>query len=268
MRYSNVLLTGAAGKIGSALRKALAPKCDHLRISDLRPLSAEHPSEEAVQCDLNDADGVRRLCEGMDAVIHMGGRASDGPWPQLLQENIVCTMNLLEAARINGADRVLFASSNHVTGMYPIDRRIAGRDPVRPDSIYGLTKAFGEDATAFYAFKYGVRGFCMRIGTFAERPAHRRALSTWCSPADLVRLVEVGLSADYVHEIVYGVSKNTRSWWDNSAAERLGYQPLDDAEDYAFQVEHIAPDNELERNFQGADRVSDDFSGREEWLRR
>ncbi|WP_309083336.1 NAD(P)-dependent oxidoreductase [Chelativorans sp.] len=268
MRCSRVLLTGAAGRIGTVLRKALAPQCDLLRVSDIRPLSAEHPSEEAVQCDLNDGEGVRRLCEGIDAVVHMGGRPSDGPWAELLQTNILCTMNLLEGARINKVDRVLFASSNHVTGMYPVGRELSHLTPARPDSVYGLTKAFGEDATAYYALKHGVRGFCMRIGSFTEKPRNRRALATWCSPADMVRLVEVGLAADYVHEIVYGVSNNTRSWWDNSNAERLGYRPRDNAEDYAAEVEHILAEDELEREFQGGDRVPFEFTGRREWLLR
>jgi uronate dehydrogenase len=267
MQYSRVLLTGAVGRIGTVVRKALAPKCALLRVSDIKPLEAEHPAEEVMQCDLADAEAVNRACQGIDAIIHMGGRPGEGPWPQLLQANVVCTMNLLEAARLNKVDRVLFASSNHVTGMYPVGRELSHLTPARPDSLYGLTKAFGEDATAYYAFKYGVRGFCLRIGSFTVRPNNRRALSTWCSFDDLVRLVEVGLSADYVHEVVYGVSKNKRSWWDNSVAERLGYSPQDNAEDYADEVEHIVAEDPLERNFQGGDRVSHDFFGHPEWMR-
>jgi len=268
MRYSRVLLTGAAGRIGTVLRKALAPKCDLLRVSDIRPLAQEHTAEEVVHCDLNDAEGVRQLCQGIHAIIHMGGRPTDGPWSQLLHANFMSTMNLLEAARINKVDRLLFASSNHVTGMYPVGRQLSHLSPARPDSIYGLTKAFGEDAVAYYAFKHGVRGFCMRIGSFTEKPLNRRALATWCSHSDLVRLVEVGLSADYVHEIVYGVSKNSRCWWDISNAEKLGYHPQDNAEVFASEVEHIVPEDEMERDFQGGDRVPFDFSGRVEWLER
>ncbi|HEY4202743.1 MAG TPA: NAD(P)-dependent oxidoreductase [Devosiaceae bacterium] len=264
--YSRVLLTGAVGRIGTVIRKALAPKCELLRVSDIRPVVAEHASEEAVECDLADGEAVTRLCDGIDAIIHMGGRPGEGPWPQLLQANVVCTMNLLEAARINKVGRVIFASSNHVTGMYASGRTLSPASPVRPDSLYGLTKAFGEDATAYYAFKYGIRGFCLRIGSFTPRPNNRRALSTWCSHDDLVRLVEVGLTADYAHEIVYGVSKNTRSWWDNSAAEKLGYQPQDNAEEYAAGVEHIIATDPLERDFQGGDRVPHEFSGNPDWM--
>jgi uronate dehydrogenase len=266
MQYSNVLLTGAVGRIGTVLREALAPKCALLRVTDIRPVAAQRANEEAVQCDLADAEGVVSLCKGVDAIIHMGGRPGEAPWPQLLEANIASTMNLLEAARINKVDRILYASSNHVTGMYPIGRELSHLTPARPDSLYGLTKAFGEDATAYYAFKYGVRGMCLRIGSFTPRPENRRALSTWCSPADLVRLVEVGLSADYIHEIVYGVSNNTRSWWDNSAAERLGYAPQDNAEDYLAQVENIIAKDPVERDFQGGDRVLFEFAGKPAWM--
>lgn len=266
--YKKILLTGAVGRIGTVLREALAPKCELLRVSDIRPLDAQHANEQAVQCDLANTDAVRELCEGMDAIIHMGGRAGEGPWPELLQTNVVCTMNLLEGARLGKVDRILYASSNHVTGMYPVGRELSHLTPARPDSLYGLTKAFGEDATAYYAYKYGLRGFCLRIGSFTPVPKNRRALSTWCSHADLVRLVEVGLSADYVHEIVYGVSNNSRSWWDNSVAEKLGYKPRDNAEDYADQIEQIVAQNPIERDFQGGDRASHEFAADPEWMRR
>lgn len=268
MTYGRVLLTGAVGRIGTVIRAALAPKCALLRVSDIRPVVAEHTNEEAVQCDLADAGAVEALCEGIDAIIHMGGRPGEGAWPELLQTNVVCTMNLLEGARLAKTDRLIFASSNHVTGMYPVGKQLDHLTPARPDSLYGLTKAFGEDATAYYAYKYRLRAMCLRIGSFTPVPRNRRALSTWCSHNDLVRLVEVGLSADYTHEVVYGVSNNTRSWWDNSAAERLGFRPRDNAEDYAAEVEHIVAENEIERDFQGGDRSSHDYHGDPEWMRR
>jgi uronate dehydrogenase len=231
-------------------------------------LVADHPAEEVVLCDLADADGVASLCAGVDTIIHMGGRPGDGPWQELLQTNIVNTMNLFDGARRAGVGRVLYASSNHVVGMYPAGRRLEVTSPLRPDSLYALTKAFGEDTAAYYAYKYGIRGFCMRIGSFTERPKNRRALSTWCSHGDLMRLVEVGLTADYAHAVVYGVSNNSRSWWDNSPATALGYRPLDNAEDYAAEVEHIVPEDAIERDLQGADRSSDDFRGNHDWLQR
>ena len=100
----------------------------------------------------------------------------------------------------------------------------------------GVTKAFGEDMAALYAYKHGIRSFCLRIGSCLPRPDNRRALSTWLSHGDFVRLIQVGLIADYVHEIVYGVSGNKRSWYDNSNATRLGYRPLDNSEKYAEKI--------------------------------
>jgi uronate dehydrogenase len=266
MTQSSVLLTGAAGRVGSVLRDGLASK-HVLRLTDRQPLVPKHPTEEIRLCDLADADGIARLCEGMDAIVHMGALPQEGDWPQLLSANIAGTINIFEGARRAGVRRVVFASTNHVTGMHPRSRRLSSASPVRPDSRYGLTKAFGEDLGALYAYKHGIGSFCIRIGSFAARPQSERALATWVSFRDMVQLVEVGLTADYVHEIVYGVSANTRSWWDNDAAMRLGYRPQDNAETFAADVEHIGPKNPLDQEFQGGDRVADEFAGHLEWLR-
>jgi uronate dehydrogenase len=202
----------------------------------------------------------------MDAVIHLGGIANEAGWPDLLQANIAGVINIYEGARRAGVERVIFASSNHATGMYPIHRTLSHETSPRPDSRYGLTKAFGEDVAALYAYKHGIRSLCLRIGSCQPKPDNRRALSTWQSYADFVRLVQVGLSADYVHEIVYGVSRNARSWWDNSAAYRLGYDPQDDAEVYAAEIESVPLATELANAYQGGNFVPEEFSSRKEWL--
>ena len=266
MTLNRLLITGAAGTLGHILRGAFAGRFQLLRLSDRSPLGPTGPEEEAITCDLADAASVRRLCEGVDAIVHLGGIANEAAWPELLQSNIAGVINLYEGARKAGVERVIFASSNHATGMYPNDKTLSYETPPRPDSRYGLTKAFGEDVAALYAYKHGIRSFCLRIGSCLPKPDNRRALSTWLSQADFVRLVEVGLSADYVHEIAYGVSRNTRSWWDNSAAYRLGYAPQDDAEIYAAEVGDIELKTELARNYQGGNFVPAEFSGREEWL--
>ena len=266
MTPNRILLTGAGGLLGGLLRRALAGQFQLLRLSDIVPLGEPAAGEEIVACDLADAAAVEALCEGMDAVIHLAGIPREAGWPELLRSNIVGTLNLYEGARRAGVDRVIFASSNHVTGMHPTDRTVSGESPVRPDSRYGLTKAFGEDMAALYAYKHGIRSFCLRIGSCLPKPDNRRALSTWLSHGDFVRLIQVGLTADYVHEIVYGVSRNTRSWWDNSAAYRLGYAPQDDAEVYAAEVENIEVAVDLARDYQGGAFVAQEFSGRREWL--
>jgi uronate dehydrogenase len=266
MNSQRILLTGAAGRLGSILRQAFAGRFQLLRLSDVAPMGATGEGEEIVTCDLADATTVQALCEGIDAIVHLGGIPYETGWSELLQSNIAGTINLYEGARHAGVDRVIFASSNHASGMYPNDRAISGESPPRPDSRYGLTKAFGEDVAALYAYKHGIRSLCLRIGSCLPKPDNKRALSTWLSHGDFVRLVEVGLTADYVHEIVYGVSGNTRSWWDNSAAYRLGYEPQDDAEIYAAEVGTIELGTELARHYQGGNFVPEEFSGCKEWL--
>lgn len=266
MTPNRILLTGAAGRLGSLLRQAFVGQFQLLRLSDVAPLGKAGEREEVVACDLSDGAAVQALCEGMEAIIHLGGIPYETGWPELLQSNIVGTINLYEGARRAGVDRVIFASSNHATGMHPNDRILSGESPPRPDSRYGLTKAIGEDVAALYAYKHGIRSLSLRIGSCLPRPDNKRALSTWLSHGDFVRLVQVGLTADYIHEIVYGVSRNTRSWWDNSSAYRLGYEPQDDAEVYAAEVEAIELGTDLARNYQGGNFVPDEFSGRKEWL--
>jgi len=266
MTSKRILLTGAAGHLGGVLRRSFAGQIQLLRLSDIVSPGTAGEGEEIVTCDLADAAAVRTLCEGVDAIIHLGGIAYEAGWPEMLKSNITGTINLYEGARHAGVDRVIFASSNHATGMYPNDRTLSGESPPRPDSRYGLTKAFGEDVAALYAYKHGIRSLCLRIGSCLPRPDNKRALSTWLSHADFVRLVQVGLTAEYIHEIVYGVSKNTRSWWDNAAAYRLGYAPQDDAELYAAEVGDIELKTELARRYQGGNFVPEEFSSREEWL--
>ncbi|QRM29396.1 NAD(P)-dependent oxidoreductase [Microvirga sp. VF16] len=266
MTSKRILLTGAAGLLGDVLRRSFAGQFQLLRLSDIVSLGTAGKGEEIVACDLADAAAVEAMCQGVDAIIHLGGIPYETGWPELLRSNIIGTINLYEGARRAGVDRVIFASSNHATGMHPNDRMLSGESPARPDSRYGLTKAFGEDVAALYAYKHGIRSFCLRIGSCLPKPDDKRALSTWLSQDDFVRLIQVGLSADYVHEIVYGVSKNTRSWWDNSAAYRLGYEPQDNAEVYAADVGDIELKTELARQYQGGNFVADEFEGRKEWL--
>ncbi len=268
MTSSRILLTGAAGKLGQVLREALAPHAETLRISDIAPLGPPGSQEEVVVCDLADAATVYRMCQGVDTIIHFGGISGEREWPELLHANIVGVANIYEGARRAGVYRMIFASSNHATGLYPTDARLSHLTPPRPDSLYGLTKAFGEDVAAHYAYKHGIRDLCLRIGSCAPKPRNRRALSTWLSYADLVRLINVGLTADYIFEIAYGVSNNTRSWWDISAARRLGYERRDNAEAYAAHVEQIEPDDVFARDCQGGSLAAARFTGWKEWLSR
>jgi uronate dehydrogenase len=255
-----VLLTGAAGRLGSVLRERLGGRFELLRLSDIRPMAPAQAGEETIVCDLADAEAVERLCAGIDAVLHFGGIAFDCPWNELLPANIAGTANIFEAARKTDVERVIFASSNHVIGLYPVSQRLDEKAQPRPDSFYGVSKAFGEDLAAHYAWKHGIRTFAMRIGSCRAEPDGLRALSTWLSFGDLERLVMTGLTADYAHEIVYGVSRNARAWWDNSNAYRLGYDPQDDAEAYANRFGERPPDGGYEATLQGGSAAARGFS--------
>ena len=231
-----VLITGAAGDIGTRLRATMAGKY-RLRLSDRRPVENLSPEEEAMSADITDASAVTSLMEGVDAVVHLGGVSREAAWRPILDANIVGAYNVFEAAREKGVARVIFASSNHAVGFYPRDRRIGVDVTVRPDSRYGVSKAFGEALGSLYADKYGLRVLCIRIGNVADAPLDVRRLSIWVSARDLTQLIEIGIEhPDLRYEIVYGASDNARAWWDNSNAARLGYRPQDRSEDYAEEV--------------------------------
>lgn len=260
-----VLITGAAGNIGRVLRRSLRGAYPTVRLSDIADLGEADAGEELWPADLRNLAQVKAAARGADAIIHLGAVSKEADWEAIHETNIVGTYNILEAARQYNVARVVLASSNHVTGFHRCTRRIGPLDPIRPDSRYGVSKAFGEALGRMYADKYGVSCVCLRIGTFAERPGGGRALSTWISPRDMVQLTRCSLDAPDVHfEIVYGVSANHRSWWDNPGADRLGYKPVDDAEQYAaVALQTAAPSDmsDVERLFQGTPYCAIEFSG-------
>ena len=231
-----VLITGAAGGVGGHLRRALADAYD-LRLSDVRPIADLARGERFVRANLARLPDALRITKGVDAIIHLGGYSVEGPWADILEANIVGCYNVFEAARRNGVKRLLFATSNHVVGFYARDARIDHLAPVRPDSRYGVSKVFGEALGRLYADKYGLEIFCMRLGNVHPFPVDKRRLSLWMSPRDLAQLCTIGLEhPDLRFEIVYGVSGNARSFYDNSNAARLGYRPQDDSEPLAAAV--------------------------------
>jgi len=231
-----VLVTGAAGGVGGHLRRELAERYD-LRLSDVRPIAALAKRERFTKANLARLADAVRITKGVDAIIHLGGYSVEGPWADILEANIVGSYNLFEAARRNGVRRVLFATSNHAVGFYRRDERVDHLAPVRPDSRYGVSKVFGEALGRLYADKYGLEVFCMRLGNVHPFPVDKRRLSLWLSPRDLAQLCTIGLEhPDLRFEIVYGVSGNARSFYDNRNAARLGYRPQDDSEPQAAAV--------------------------------
>lgn len=260
-----VLITGAAGDIGRVLRDGLHGRYDLLRLSDRAAMEPARQGEQTVMADLTDMQAVAALMPGMDAVVHLGGIAGEASWEAILANNLCGTVNVFEAARLAGIRRVLFASSNHVVGFHPRSARLDHTAAHRPDTRYGLAKAFGEDLGRLYADKHGMRVMCMRIGSFQAEPKDVRQLSTWISHGDMVRLVIAGLEAtDLGFEVVYGVSRNTRAWWDNSRAFGLGYDPQDNAEDWAGALLTQSPGERggaLATRLQGGTFCEKEFDG-------
>lgn len=250
-----ILITGAAGGVARFLRDELAGDY-HLRLSDLTPIDDLSATESFVAVDVSDASQVLAAARGCDGIIHLGAVSVEGDWEPILAANIVGTYNVYEAARIAGVPRVIFASSNHAMGFYPRSETIGVDRTVRPDSRYGVSKVFGEALASLYADKYGVNSLCIRIGNVAERPADVRRLSIWLSPRDLAQLVRIGFEHPAIrYEIVYGMSDNARSWWDNANAARLGYEPQDRSEDHAEAIlaAHPAPGDGVADTHQGGD---------------
>ena len=237
--FHRLLLTGAAGGLGKELRQRLKPHAEILRLSDIAPMAAaEGPAEEVVTCDLADKAGVHDLVEGVDAILHFGGISTEHAFEPILEANIRGTFNLYEAARRHGVKRIVFASSNHVIGFYRQDQRIDASVPQRPDSYYGLSKAFGEDLASFYFDRYGIETVSIRIGSSFPEAQNRRMLATWLSYEDLTDLILRSLTTpDVGHTIVYGASANRDSWWDNRLAAHLGFQPKDSSEPFRAKVE-------------------------------
>jgi len=182
------------------------------------------------------ADALR-ITKGVDAIIHLGGYSVEGPWEGILQANIIGCYNVFEAARRNGVKRIVFPTSNHAVGFYRRDQTIDHGVYPKPDSRYGVSKVFGEALGSLYADKYGMEMFMMRIGNVNPKPLDKRRLAIWLSPRDLAQLVAIGIERPGIRfEIVYGVSGNKRSWYDNSNAERLGYRAQDDSETFAAEI--------------------------------
>src|SRR5579859_6089318 len=232
-----ILMTGAAGGIGTSLRRLLPPIYPDLLLSDLKAPSDLAANDTFKAADLADMAQVEAICEGVDGILHFGGYSVEGPWDAILQSNIIGGYNLFEAAYRKGVKRIVFASSNHAVGFYPRHHRIGTDVTTRPDSRYGVSKAFGEALGALYADKHGLSVLCIRIGNVDDRPVDRRRLAIWLHPEGLVQLVRIGLEHPALtYEVVYGASDNERSWWDNEAAFRLGYRPRWRAEDYRDQA--------------------------------
>lgn len=245
-RNRRVLVTGAAGLVGRTACPGLNARGWSVRGLDGAPLDRVDGLDDAVVADIRDGAAMARAVRGVTAVVHLAGISSEAAFPEILATNIDGTYQVLEAARRAGVRRFVYASSNHAVGYTPKGDEPVGVDvPPRPDTYYGVSKVFGEALGRLYADRYGMEFVALRIGSCIPEPTSLRHLATWLSMPDAVRLIHASLTApDVDFAVAYGISANTRAWWDLSSARALGYLPVDDAERYAASIvaEHGEPD--------------------------
>ena len=255
-----IVLTGAAGRLGQALRPHLSPLCKELRLVDRAPTAANLSNEKPFQIDLNDEAALKEVLQDASAVVHFAGYPREAAWDVLLPANIEGAIKLWDQAHAARVDRIIYATSNHAVGLYPRSESLDELVHPLPDSRYGLTKVFMEGLASLYAIKHGLRGFGLRIGHCAPEPSDARMLSHWIHPEDLAALVRVGLTADYENEIVYGASNNTRSWWPNARALELGYRPRHSADAFTEQLKTRVSDDPIAERYQGGSFAASGFT--------
>lgn len=237
-----IVLTGAAGRLGSYLREPLSRMCDELVSSDLAPdLGKLYPGERYQRADLAVFSEIHALLAGADMVVHFGAIGDEAPFEDLLGPNFIGAYNIWEAAFQHKLRRVVYASSIHAVGMHKRQDFIGIDAPHRPDTFYGLAKCFAEDLASLYWDKRGLEAVCLRILSAAQ-VNNARALGTWLSYDDLIHLVTRAIDTPTTgFAVVYGVSNNDRVPVDNAKASFLGYRPKDNAEVFAAEVLAKAP---------------------------
>jgi uronate dehydrogenase len=235
-------VTGAAGNIGVGLRKALRAHGVTLISTDVRetdPVDATH--DRTARVDLADLQALEELFEHADGVIHLGGLSDEADFHALAEVNIVGTYHVLEAARRAGVERVIYASSNRATGMYPTTTSVDPSMPARPDGFYGVSKVAGEALCRLYADKFQLSTISVRIGSYEAEPSNPRERSTWLSHPDAVRAFIAAMTTDEHTATFYAVSANSDGWWDLAAGRTIGYTPQDDAAQWSIPGEPDEP---------------------------
>ncbi|QHI97553.1 NAD-dependent epimerase/dehydratase family protein [Xylophilus rhododendri] len=260
---SKIALSGAGGIVGSLLRTGLRARGHDLRVAGFEPLVPLSPDEDLVHGDLREPAVVDRLLAGTEVLIHLAGTSVEKPLPEIIDNNLRALVEVYEGARRHGVRRVVFASSNHAFGMYPVEQKLRLDSEFRPDGFYGLSKAWGEAMGRLYWDKHGIEGIALRIGTCMGRPPENlRQLSTWLGTEDMLHLIERCIAAPAVgYTAVWGISNNRRAYYDLSQANAIGYRPVQDAEDWAAQI-LAQPDtaDAVARQFQGGAFASHDYT--------
>ncbi|MEP6701430.1 MAG: NAD(P)-dependent oxidoreductase [Betaproteobacteria bacterium] len=261
---TKVALSGASGTMGKILRVELQKRGVNLRSAGGRTrLTPMHEGEDVMHGDLRDPAVVDQLLRGVDVLINLAGTSLERPLPELIDNNLIGLHQIYEGARRNRVRRVVFASSNHAFGMHSVNDKLTLDAPFRPDSFYGLSKVWGEAMARMYWDKHGIEGISMRIGTaFGRPPETFRQLSTWFGTEDLVELMMGCITTpDVGYMAVWGVSNNTRSYWDNTGAEKLGYRPRQNSEEFAAEIlRQPNPLDPIAQQYQGGAFVTEDFT--------
>ena len=248
-----ILLTGASGNLGRSLAPALARHGWTLRLTDIAPFpDALPPGATFTRVDLNEGVPLLRLAEECGTILHFGGVSVDRPFEEVMGPNLTGLYHIYEAARRERA-RVVFASSNHAVGFHERTTTLDSGCNFRPDSFYGLSKAYGELMGRLYWDKYGVENINVRIGSSFPEPVDARMLASWLSYADLARLMERCVLAEQVgHCVVWGASNNApMTWWRHDQRARLGWAPEDSADRFAAQLEGLVSGNPVQERYQG-----------------
>lgn len=248
-----VLLTGASGNIGRQLVRAMAAEGWTLRLTDLAPFPDPLPDKASfTQCNLGDGVGVLRLAERCGLIVHFGG-ASHDLWPPegIVNANLRGLHHIYEAARRERA-RVVFASSNHAIGFHERTTKLDDDCELRPDSLYGLSKTYGEMLARLYWMKHGVQSVILRIGSCFPEPTTERMLSTWLSYPDVCGMVvAAGKAKDVGCDVLWGASDNTRTFYGRDARTKIGWTPKDSADGYEAQLTGKVTTNPVAERYQG-----------------
>lgn len=235
--FNRILITGSAGSLGAHLRSGLPHLANQLRLVDRQAMGAAGPNEEIVSGNLSDAAFAREVTKDCDASVHFAGIPREQSFQELITDTIPASYNIYESARLNSVKRVVYASSIHAVGFYPVEDIPDTSVMHRPDTLYGLGKCFVEDLSRLYWDKFGIESVCLRICSCFAEPADRRMLWSWLSFADCVRLVESALVAQRVgHSIIYGTSANAERGVSNSRATHIGFAPHDSADGHRARV--------------------------------
>jgi uronate dehydrogenase len=235
--YHRILITGAAGSLGSELRRGVAHLAERIRLVDAKPMGEAAPHEEIVQCDLADKAAALEVTRDCDAVLHFVGHPREQSFEEIMADTLPAAYHVYEGARRHGARRVVYASSIHAVGFHPVEAVPDTRAMHRPDTFYGLTKTFVEDLASLYWDKFSLESVCLRICSCFPEPRDRRMLWSWLSFADLVRLVEASLTAPRVgFSVIYGTSDNAQRAVSNLHAGHIGFRPRDSADRFAAEV--------------------------------